>query len=176
MVFNLFTTTPLLVLCYVLPQLPPLSTFITFYSFYITTFIALHPPPPALQLAIWSFPPCFQAFFLPCIYYIKLAKRKIKVEKKYFKVNVFARTLWMKIRLIYTTGCPLCCVVVTGPSYESTFPGLNPLQDSKRPVYLVVVFDSHSGRVINGYLGKPREGKLWEPECYIAIVSRGSGF
>ena len=35
---------------------------------------------------------------------------------------------------------------------------------------------SLSGWSINGYLGQPREGELWELRCHIGPMSRGKGF
>ena len=65
--------------------------------------------------------------------------------------------------------------VVSVPGHKSV--GLSSIPDEgirRRPH--PGLHPSLSGWSINGYLGQPREGKLWEPGCHTGPMSRGKGF
>ncbi len=63
--------------------------------------------------------------------------------------------------------------VVTTPGYESAGPGSIPAWAVG--VQVTTVHPSLMGWWINGYLGKPGEGKLWKPGYYSSPVSRVAG-
>lgn len=65
--------------------------------------------------------------------------------------------------------------MVRTTSYECTRPGSSPCPGSQWPTDSTV-HPSHFGWLINGYLGTPGEGKLWEHRYHGGNVSRGSGF
>ena len=65
--------------------------------------------------------------------------------------------------------------VVSVPGHESAGSSSIPDEGSRRRPH-PGLHPSLSGWSINGYLGQPREDKLWEPGCHIGPMSRGKGF
>lgn len=70
----------------------------------------------------------------------------------------------------------LCCirVVVSMHSHKAADPRSIPRTGIQQPAY-PVVFPSHSSGLVNGYLGKPGEAKLWEPRQHTGPVSYSRG-
>lgn len=81
-------------------------------------------------------------------------------------------------RYYHATQAPACHlhgIVVITPNYKSVVLGSNLSPGSRWIAHPAAVFPSHLGKVINGYLGKPEEGKQWEPGCYNGPVVLSSG-
>ena len=71
------------------------------------------------------------------------------------------------------TRC-LSGAVVSTSDYKSAGPSLIPEEGSRYTAH-PVVHPPKTGWLINGYLGKPGKGKLWELGCQSGPVSRGNG-
>ena len=60
--------------------------------------------------------------------------------------------------------------VASASGYESVGPSSIPDEDGVDPTQVFILHWS-----INGYLGQPREGKLWKPGFHAGPMSRGKG-